>query len=715
MLMTFSIEKAMNAKKILLSAAALICTAAVAFGQGDYASILKLRRANGSISGLRSTADGEKYTFREGRKIVRCSYSDRSQREELLNVEFDWLDYTFSPDEQTLLVAAAEGSQTIYRHSFTSDYWLAKVGGTPEKILSSVRDVTFTPDGKALVYAKGNNLYTYDIATRKSMAVTDDGKWNEIINGTTDWVYEEEFGFTQAYAISPDSRQIAYLRFDESRVPVFEMMRYDGTLYNKAFSFKYPKAGDCNSIVELWIYDRTNATKRKVDTGAELDQYISHLGWTPAGELFFFRVNRRQNHFEIVTDNNGVQRVVYDEQAPQYVERKSASDILFVDGERFVMREETSTGYMHLYLHSLKRGRICALTSGKWEVTRIVGCDGRNVWYLSSERSPMQRDLCRVALNGKKRALLTENEGYYTVAPSRNMKYYISTYSSATTPNIVTVHRGSGEVVDTLLDSRKAVAALGKRAIREFFTFTTERGDTLNAYMVRPLDFDPSKRYPVLLTQYSGPGSQSVADRWSVDWEDAVVPHGYIVVCTDGRGTGYRGEAFKKATYGRLGAIEVEDQISLARYMARQEYVDAERIGIYGWSYGGFMALGCALRGEGLFKMSIAVAPVTTWRYYDTIYTEIYNGLPQDNPSGYDDNSPINFADKLHERTRLLIMHGTADDNVHLQNTIEMTRALNRAGKQYDMMIYPDQNHSMRPNDTANIRQKMVDYTLENL
>ena len=411
--------------------------------------------------------------------------------------------------------------------------------------------MTFTPDGKALIYAKGNNLYIYDIATRKSEAVTEDGLWNAIINGTTDWVYEEEFGFTQAYAVSPDSRKVAYLRFDESQVPVFEMMRYDGSLYNKAFSFKYPKAGDCNSIVELWIYDRDNKTKRKVDTGAESDQYISHLDWTPTGELFFFRVNRRQNHFEIVTDNEGVQRVVYDEQAPQYVERKSASDVLFVDADRFIMREETSSGYMHLYLHSLKRGRICALTSGKWEVTRIVGCDGRNVWYLSSERSPLQRDLCRVALNGKKRTLLTNEAGYYTVAPSRGMKYYISTYSSSTTPNIVTVHRGNGEVVDTLLDSRKAVAALGKRATREFFTFTTERGDTLNAYMVRPLDFDPSKRYPVLLTQYSGPGSQSVADRWSVDWEDAVVPHGYIVVCTDGRGTGYRGEAFKKATYGR--------------------------------------------------------------------------------------------------------------------------------------------------------------------
>ncbi len=705
----------MNLRRITSLAAALLCTAAVAFGQGDYASILKLRRANGSIAGLRSTADGEHYTFRDKNTISKRSYTDSKQSEVLLEVSFDWLDYTFSPDEHKLLLSAAEGSQTIYRHSYTADYWLAEVGGKPEKILSAARDVTFTPDGRALVYAQANNLYVYDIASRQSTAITSDGCWNEIINGTTDWVYEEEFGFTRAYATSPDSRRVAYLRFDESRVPVFEMMRYDGSLYNKAFSFKYPKAGDCNSVVELWVYNRADGSKRKIDTGAEQDQYISHVGWTPAGDLYFFRVNRRQNHFEVVLDREGVQQVIYDEQAPQYVERKTSGDVFFVDGDRFVVREETSTGYMHLYLHSVKRGRICALTSGKWEVVRVVGSDDKNLWYLSTESSPLQRTLARVSLNGKKRATLTSKRGYYAISPSRGMKYYISTYSTAVTPNIVTVHRGDGAVVDTLVDSRKAVAALGKRAEREFFTFVTERGDTLNAYMVRPLDFDPSKRYPVLLTQYSGPGSQSVADRWNVDWEDAVVPHGYIVVCADGRGTGFRGEAFKKATYGRLGALEVEDQISLARYMARQEWVDADRIGIYGWSYGGFMALGCAFRGEGLFKMAIAVAPVTTWRYYDTIYTEIYNGLPQDNPSGYDDNSPINFADKLHDRTRLLVMHGTADDNVHLQNTIELTRALNSAGKQYDMMIYPDQNHSMRPNDMANIRTKMVEYTLRNL
>ena len=298
------------------------------------------------------------------------------------------------------------------------------------------------------------------------------------------------------------------------------------------------------------------------------------------------------------------------------------------------------------------------------------------------------------------------------------MKYYISTFSNASTPNRVEICDGEGNVVRTLADSRALREELAARKVpvKEFFTFTTERGDTLNAYMIRPRDFDPSKRYPVLLTQYSGPGSQQVADRWSVDWEDALVEKGYVVVSADGRGTGFRGEKFKKQTYGRLGALEVEDQLSTARYMAAQPWVDADRIGIYGWSYGGFMAVSCALKGHGLFRMAIAVAPVTSWRYYDTIYTEIYNNLPQYNAAGYDDNSPINFARMLDdEKTRLLIIHGTADDNVHFQNTVELTRALNRYGKQYDMMVYPDQNHSMLPSDTYNVRQKMIDYTLEHL
>ena len=701
--------------KTILAAAALICTAATVSAQGDYARIAALRSANRGISGLRSTADGEHYTYRTAEGIAMRGYAPGSSETLLLRVPFGYVDYDLSPDESSILIAASEGSRPIYRHSYTADYYLAATGGTPRLILEDARDVSFSPDGHTLAFARGNDLHIYDIATGRITDVTDDGEWNRTINGTTDWVYEEELGFTRAYAFSPDSRHVAYLRFDESRVPLFEMMRYDGELYDKAYSFKYPKAGGTNSTVELWVYDTADGSRRKVDVGEETDQYISSLGWTPDGRLCFFRVNRHQNRFEIVIDDNGRQKVAYEESAPQYVERKSAADVLFIDGDRFIVREETTAGYMHLYLHSIERGRLNAVTCGKWDVTQLVGTDGNRLWYVSTETSPLRRNLYSVRLDGRQKRRLTSEEGYYTISPSNGMRYYVATCSSATTPNIVTVHTADGRTVDTLRDNREAVAAFGERPRREFFTFTTERGDTLNAYMVRPLDFDPSKRYPVLLTQYSGPGSQEVLDRWNADWEDALPEHGYIVVCADGRGTGGRGERFKKLTYGRLGELEVEDQLSLARYMARQEYVDADRIGIYGWSYGGFMALGCAFKGDGLFRMAIAVAPVTSWRYYDSIYTETYNGLPQENAAGYDDNSPINFADRLSDRTRLLVMHGSADDNVHLQNTMELTRALNRAGKHYDMMIYTDQNHSMMPDDMANIRQKMIDYTLDHL
>ena len=498
-----------------------------------------------------------------------------------------------------------------------------------------------------------------------------------------------------------------------------EMMRFDGKLYNRAYSFKYPKAGERNSVVQLWIADLETGARERIDTGEETDQYIPRIGWTPDGRPWYYRLNRRQNTFEmIVCEPHGAQRTVYEERAQQYVERVDDGTVTFVDRDRFLVRQESHTGFMHLYLYSLRRGILEQVTKGPWEVTQFVGTDGRRVWFLSTETSPLRRNLYSVRLDGKDKQRLTTGEGYYTAAPSAGMKYFITTFSNASTPNVTEVCDAAGKPVRTLADSRRLreELAAADRPVKEFFTFTTERGDTLNAYMVKPRGFDPSQRYPVLLTQYSGPGSQSVRDRWSLDWEDALADKGYIVVCADGRGTGFRGEKFKKLTYGRLGALEVEDQLSTARHMAAQPWVDPARIGIYGWSYGGFMALSCAMKGLGLFKMAIAVAPVTSWRYYDTIYTEIYNNLPQYNAAGYGDNSPINFARMLDDRrTRLLIIHGTADDNVHFQNTVEMTRALNRAGKQYDMMVYPDQNHSMLPDATAHIRQKMIDYTLKNL
>ena len=703
-------------KKTILLAVAIVCATVIAYGSTvKYEDIAKCRAANGAIYGVRSMADGEHFTIIKGKQIVRCSYADRADSLVVFEGDFRIGSYTFSADEKRILLSDANSIKPIYRRSFTADYYLARVGGKAQKVLEQVRDVAFSPDNKSLVYSKENNLYLYDIATSISKAVTTDGEWNKIINGTSDWVYEEEYGFTKGYAVSADGAKIAYLRFDESAVPTFEMMRYDDKLYNKAFSFKYPKAGDKNSVVTLHLYDVATGKTEQIPTGDNPDQYIFNLAYTPNGELLFYRVNRLQNHFEVLLrEKSGVVRPIYEEKSATYVERPSSATVQFVDGDRFIVSEETTAGYNHLYLHSIKKGRLNAITSGRWEVTQVVGVAKNRIYYLSTEQSPLQRNLYSVALNGKGKRCCTEG-GFNSIAPSVGMRYYIRTYTDAATPNVVTVCEASGRVVDTLLDSRAKVAERGEWAKREYKQFVTERGDTLNYYIQLPFGFEKGKRYPVLLTQYSGPGSQSVRERWSLDWEDALSHEGYIVACCDGRGTGFRGEKFKKCTYADLGRKEVEDQISFARFLAKQEEVDAERIGIYGWSYGGFMALNCALHGEGLFRMAIAVAPVTSWRYYDTIYTEIYNGLPQDNPKGYDDNSPLSHAEKLAERTKLLIIHGTADDNVHFQNSMEMCRRLNEAGKQYDMMVYPDQNHSMRPSATTLVRQKMIDYTLDNL
>lgn len=682
----------------------------------DYARIEALRRANVKITGIRPAADGEHYTLLTCDGLVRRAYDDPSHADELLlRLPFECADYLFSPDGQTVLLSDARSVKRIYRHSYSSDIWLAPLGGTPRKVLADARDASFSPDGQRIAYSRDNNLWLYDIQSGISTALTDDGCRNAIINGTSDWVYEEEFGFTRAYAFSPDGGSIAFLRFDESEVPTAQIDLRSASGGDSTVTFKYPRAGEKNSAVTLHVADTRSGKTERIDTGRG-DNYILNVGWTPRGELYFYRINRRQNRFEVVLRHaDGRLQTIYDERSPLYVERPDAGTVTFIDGDRFIVREETTAGYMHLYLHSIAHGRLGAITSGAWEVTGLAAADGDEVFYLSTEDSPLRRSLWRVHLDGTGKERLTPAEGFCTVNAGCGMKYFVCTHSTADRPDIVTVHRRDGSVVDTLADNRARVAAAGKRPERHFFTFTTERGDTLNAWMTLPEGFNPAKRYPVLLTQYSGPGSQQAADRWNTDWEDALAAHGYAVVCADGRGTGFRGEKFKKQTYGRLGQLEVEDQLSLARYMASQRWVDDERIGIYGWSYGGFMALGCAFRGDGLFKAAIAVAPVASWRRYDSIYTETYNGLPQDNPSGYDDNSPENFAHLLHDRTRLLIIHGTADDNVHPQNTEAVAEALRRAGKSFEVQLYPHQNHSMMPDCSGDVRRRMIGYILENL
>ena len=706
----------------LLCTVAVLMAAMTASAQVSYLEMIEARNSAApdyiSPASLTPAAGTDQYMELDGKEVKLYDYKRASEGKVVFTCDKLIMSYVKSPDGTMALYEKWDGAsprQEVYRHSYFSDYYISCPDGSTIKI-DDVRDITFSPDSRFLAMSYNNDIFLYNLQTNEIYNITDDGMWNHIINGTTDWVYEEEYGFTKAYAFSPDGTEISYLKFDESNVKEFEMMRFDGKLYNEAYRFKYPKAGEENSIVTLHTYNIATGETRTVDTGAEVDKYLPRIGYTPAGKLFYYRVNRLQNHFEVVlVEGDGTQRVIYNEQDDRYVERPSDATITFIDGEHFIVREETTTGYFHLYLHSINEGRLNAITAGEWEVTQFVGLapNGKTLYYMSTEQSPLERHLYSVELDGSNKTCLLSKPGYWRVYPSADMKYFAAEHSATDCYPTAAVYNAKGKMVRSLMIEEPTEAEPEYQ--RVYSTFTTERGDELQYYLIYPEKFDKNKSYPVLMTQYSGPGSQEIANRYATDWEETMARNGYIVASCDARGTGYRGEAFKKVTYGNLGHCEVEDQISFARHLGHLEYVDASRIGIYGWSYGGFMALGCALKGDGLFKMAIAVAPVTSWRYYDSIYTEIYNGLPQDNPAGYDDNSPINFADRLSPHTRLLIIHGTADDNVHFQNAMEMCRALNHAGKQYDMMVYPDQNHSMRPDDMINIRQKMVDYCLDNL
>lgn len=699
----------------------IVAMALSAEAQVSYVEMVKARSEAApdyiAPASLTPAVGTNKYMKLVDNTVVLYDYTKESEGEVVFTAKHDILSYSKSPDGNMALYEMFEGKmprQEIYRHSYTSTYYIACPDGSTIKI-DDVRDISFSPDNRHLAMSYNNDLFIYDLSNNEIYNITDDGRWNHIINGTTDWVYEEEYGFTKAYAFSPDGKEIAYLKFDESEVPEFEMMRFDNTLYNKAYRFKYPKAGDKNSVVTLHVYNIETKETRQINTGEESDQYIPRIDYTPAGNLFYYRVNRLQNKFEVIMVENGVQKVIYSESDDRYVERPTSANITFIDDERFIVREETSAGWFHLYLHSVDKGRLHAITSGEWEVTEIVGIapNMKTIYYMSTEFAPEERNLFSVDINGKNKKCLLADKGYWRVYPSADMSYFAAEHSATNCYPSAAVYNNKGKMMRSLMLEPKATTEPDYQ--RNYYTFTTERGDELTYYLIYPADYDVAKRYPVLMTQYSGPGSQEIENRWGGDWEETLARNGYIVASCDARGTGFRGEEFKKVTYGNLGHCEVEDQISFAHHLAKQSFIDSERIGIYGWSFGGFMALNCALKGDGVFKMAIAVAPVTSWRYYDTIYTEIYNGIPQQNPEGYDNNSPINYAERLSDNTRLLIIHGTADDNVHFQNAMEMCRALNRAGKQYDMMVYPDQNHSMRPHDTVNVRQKMVDYCLENL
>ena len=630
--------------------------------------------------------------------------------------------YTFDKSEKKILIAT--NSNPIFRHSFTAQYFIYDISSKTVNSFTSnaIQEPTFSADGTKVAYAFENNLYVHDLSSGVKIQITQDGQKNKIINGITDWVYEEEFAFVKAYDWNVTGTKIAYIKFDETEVPEFSMDMYNEGLYPTQTVFKYPKAGEKNAIVSWHIFDLKSGTTKKINLGDYKDFYIPRIKWTNDAAVLSVQVmNRHQNNLDLhfVDANAGTTKIVLNEKDAAYVD--VTDNLTFLKDNSFIWTSEKD-GFNHIY-HYDKSGKLKKqITSGKWEVTNYYGFDEKSgmIYYQSVENGSINRDVYAIKVDGKSKVRLSSKTGTNSATFSPNFQYFINTYSSATSAPTYTLNDSkTGAVVKTIVSNEAVEQKLAKYDVtpKEFFVLTTEKGHQLNAWMIKPKNFDPNKKYPVFMYQYSGPGSQQVDNAWnSTDdyWFMMLAQQGYIVACVDGRGTGFKGAAFKKCTQKELGKYEVEDQIDAAKVIGKYNYVDASRIGIFGWSYGGFMSSNCLFQGADVFKMAIAVAPVTSWRYYDSIYTERYMQTPQENASGYDNNSPINHVSKL--KGNFLLIHGTADDNVHVQNTMKMVEALVQANKQFDWAIYPDKNHGIYGGKTRlQLYTKMTNFIKEKL
>jgi len=629
--------------------------------------------------------------------------------------------YEFSPKEDKILLAT--NYSPIYRHSFTSVYYIYDIKQNSLTQLSDkeVQEPQFNADGSKISYVKDNNIYVYDLNTQKSEAITDDGVKNKIINGITDWVYEEEFSFVRAYEWNADGTKIAYIKFDEAEVPEFSMDIYGRDLYPTQQVFKYPKAGEKNALVSLHIYD-LNAKKTTDVSLTYNDFYIPRIKWTHDPSLLSAQVlNRHQNNLDIVLVDaaKNTSRVVLNEKDKAYVD---VTDYLtFLNDNSFIWTSEKD-GFNHIYHYDLSGKLRQQITKGNWEVTDYYGYNEKNktLYYQSTENGSIKRAVYAIGLDGKNKKRLTEKEGTNAATFSTDYAYFINQFSSSIHAPMFTLHETkTGKLIKTIKDNEKTQQKVASYNLpkKEFFEIKNEHNETLNAWIVKPANFDPDKKYPLLMYQYSGPGSQEVADKWWTSndyWHALLTQEGYIVMCVDGRGTGLKGAAFKKVTQLELGKYEVSDQIYVAKEMAKKSFIDAKRIGIWGWSFGGFMSANCLFQGSDVFKTAIAVAPVTSWRFYDSVYTERFMTTPQENASGYDQNSPITHAGKL--KGNFLLIHGTADDNVHVQNAMVLIDELVRLNKDFDWLIYPDKNHGIYGGKTRlQLYNKMTNYLKEKL
>jgi len=670
-------------------------------------------------SAVSRTADIVKYSVQTGKPVSTIVSGDRlSVDGKALNIE----GYCFSPDEKMILLETEK--ESVYRRSALAACYLYNIRTTQLTTVSDEKllNPAFSPDGRFLAYVRENNLYLYDIEKAKETPVTRDGKKNEIINGASDWVYEEEFEFTRAFFWSPDSKRIAYYRFDERQVREYTMQIW-GELYPENYAFKYPKAGEKNSEVEIWVYSLEDNLAKPVNMKKNSDEYIPRVQWTRDNDLLSVqRLNRLQNHLELIHVNvvRNESRVVYEEKSDTYVEIRD--DLIYLDDQKHFIISSEKDGFRHIYKVTMDGREIYPLTSGPYEIQELAGVDEKKkiLYFLSNEVSVLEKHLYAVDIDGKNKKQLTAGEGSHDISLSPDARYFLDYYSSTGKPYQIALYNlPEGKQLRTIVDNnalKERMSSAGFVPV-EFFTFTTEDSIGLNAWIIKPKNFDPAVKYPVLVSVYGGPGHQTVLNQWGGNnylWYQLLAGNGYIIVGVDNRGTGGRGADFKKQTYGRLGKLEAEDMIQTAKYLQSLPFVDQSRLGIFGWSFGGYLSSLAITLGADYYKVAIAVAPVTSWRFYDTIYTERFLGLPDDNPTGYDENSPLTHAALL--KGRYLLIHGTADDNVHLQNAVEMQRKLIQAGKHADVFYYPDRNHSIYGGNTRyHLYQIMTNYLNDNL
>ena len=622
--------------------------------------------------------------------------------------------------------------EQIYRHSSKAFVYLYDAVAKKLTKLDNEKLMhpTLSPDGSKIAFVKNNNLYLYDIATKSARAITMDGKWNEIINGNCDWVYEEEFSFTQAYQWSPKGNYIAYYRFDESKVKEYQFTQFDNT-YNNQYTYKYPKAGEDNSKVEIHIYDvaGNKDVKAQYEQG---DIYIPRIKWTrDDNSLVVFWMNRHQDNLKLLLTNaqTGASNSLYEEKNKYYIDIND--DWQFTkDGKNYLFTSEMN-GFNHIYMYSLDGKTKTQISKGAYEVTGIDGVDEANkrVFYTMAYPRPMDRNLFVTDFVSKKTVQLTQGEAWHKVVLNDSFSRYYDYRSDLNTPQVVTLNsitlnkkkEITTSFIKTVNESAKQKDKIAEYAVgkAEFIRVPNSKGDTLNGWMLKPSSFDPAKKYPVLFCNYGGPGSQQVANRFGAVsfWHQLLAEKGFIVVSVDNTGTGFRGEEFKKKTYLQLGKFEIEDQIDAAKYFGNMSFVDKNNIGHWGWSYGGgFMSALAITKGNEVFSAAVSVAPVTSWRYYDNIYTERYMRTPQENPKGYDDNSPINFTDKI--KGKYLMIHGTADDNVHFQNATQMITALVKSNIDFESAYYPNKNHGISgqlDNTTFHLWSKMTNWIMENM